>query len=97
MIGSFGQEFLLAGEDGMQRGVAQVVGTANSTALPLVYLTTENVLIGEELYAAEAYLARSPGPAGRLLTQDTLRTVVIATIVLLLLYTIVGAPLGRLL
>lgn len=97
LIGSFGQEFLLAGEEGVQRGVSQVVGATSSTALPLVYLTTENLLIGEEIYAAEAYLARLPGPAARLLTQDALRTVVIVAIILLLLYAAAGSPLGTLL
>src|SRR6185436_6283642 len=85
LIGSFGQEFLLAGEDGAQRGVAQVAGATTTTALPLIYLTTEGALIGEEIYAAEAYLARDAAPKARLLTQDVLRTIVIVAIILLLL------------
>lgn len=90
LIGSFGQEFLLAGEDGAQRGVPQLAGATTTTALPLVYLTAEGALIGEEVYAAEAYLARSPAPLARLLTQDTLRTVVIVAIPLLLLLRVFG-------
>ena len=34
----------------------------------LAYLTSEGTLIGEEIYAVEAYLARSPAPLARLLT-----------------------------
>jgi len=90
LIGSFGQEFLLAGEDGQQREVAQFGGATTTTALPLVYLTTEGTLIGEEIYAAEAYLARSPAPLARLLTQDALRTVIIVAIILLMILAALG-------
>jgi len=90
MIGSFGQEFLLAGEDGQQRGVPQFGGATATTALPFVYLTTDGTLIGEEIYAAEAYLARSPTPLARLLTQDALRTVIIIAIILLMILAAVG-------
>jgi hypothetical protein len=90
MIGSFGQEFLLAGEDGQQREVPQFGGATTTTALPLVYLTTEGTLIGEEIYAAEAYLARSPAPLARLLTQDALRTVIIIAIIVLMILAAAG-------
>jgi hypothetical protein len=90
LIGSFGQEFLLAGEDGAQRGIPQISGATTTTALPLAYLTSEGTLIGEEIYAVEAYLARSPAPLARLLTQDALRTVIIIAIVLLLALTVIG-------
>ena len=94
LIGSFGQEFLLIGEDGAQRGVPQLGGAVTTTALPLIYLTTEGTLIGEEIYAAEAYLARAPAPLARLLTQDALRTAVIIAIILLLLLTAAGVQVG---
>jgi hypothetical protein len=90
LIGAFGQEFLLAGEDGAQRGVPQLAGATTTTALPLVYLTAEGALIGEEIYAAEAYLARTSAPLARLLTQDTLRTVVVIAILVLLVLTFLG-------
>jgi len=93
LIGSFGQEFLLAGEVGAQRDVPQLAGATTTTALPLIYLTADGALIGEEIYAAEAYLARSPAPLARLLTQDALRTVVIIAILVLLLLTVFGLTL----
>lgn len=93
-IGGFGQEYLLIGEDGAQRGLPQVAGTTGSVALPLMMLTTPATLIGEEIFAAEAYLG-PPGPAAaRLLTQDVLRT---AAIVLLLggfVYGLIQPSLG---
>jgi hypothetical protein len=90
LIGAFGQEFLLAGEDGAQRGVPQLAGATTTTALPLIYLTAEGALIGEEIYAAEAYLARTSAPLARLLTQDTLRTVVVIAILVLMALTFLG-------
>jgi hypothetical protein len=90
LIGSFGQEFLLAGEVGAQSGVPQVAGATTTTALPLAYLTAEGTLIGEEIYAAEAYLARTVAPQARLLTHDALRTVIILAIVILLILSALG-------
>ena len=90
LIGSFGQEFLLAGEVGAQSGVPQLAGATATTALPLIYLTADGTLIGEELYVAEAYLARTPAPQARLLTQDLLRTVIIAAIIALLVLSALG-------
>lgn len=94
MIGGFGQEYLLIGEDGAQRGLPQVAGTTGSVALPLMVLTTASTLLGEEIYAAEAYIA-PPGPAqARLLTQDALRTGVIALLIGGFIYGLVQPALG---
>jgi len=97
LIGGFGQEFLLIGEVGAQRDLPQLGGasaTPNTTALPLVYLTAEGALIGEEIYAAEAYLSRTPAPLARLLTQDALRTVIIVAILALLIWTAIRPLVG---
>jgi hypothetical protein len=93
MIGGFGQEVLLASEYGAQQGVPQVGGATSTTALPLLYLSTDATLIGEEIYAAEAYLSRATAPHARLRTIDTLRTVIIVAIVILLLLAAAGIQL----
>lgn len=90
MIGSFGEEFLLAGEVGAQAGVPQLAGATATTPQPLIYLTCEGALIGEEVYAAEAYLSRATAPQARLLTQDTLRTVVILAILAVMVLGLFG-------
>lgn len=89
LFGSFGHEALLLAEDGAQRDVPQVAATTTSTALPLFMLTAESTLIGEELFAAEAYLASTPEPQARLLTQDLLRTVIIILLLAALVYAAV--------
>jgi hypothetical protein len=86
LVGGFQQELLLPGEEAAQRDLPQLAGSTNTQALPLMILSTPATLIGEEIYAAEAYLA-PPGPAqARLLTQDLLRTIVILLLILGLLY-----------
>jgi hypothetical protein len=93
-IGGFGQEYLLIGEDAAQRGLPQVAGSTGTDALPLMMLTTPSTLIGEEIYAAEAYLG-APGPSqARLLTQDVLRTAVIVLLVLGFAYALLQPTLG---
>lgn len=94
LIGSFGQEFLLLGEEGATREVPQVAGAVSPIALPVLFLTTRLVLIGEEIFAADAYLASSPTPQARLLTQDFLRTLIILLIIVGLIYSLIQPSLG---
>ncbi|MEI7646362.1 MAG: DUF6754 domain-containing protein [Chloroflexales bacterium] len=94
LVGSFGQEFLLIGESGAQRNLPQVAGSTNSAALPLMLLTTPSTLIGEEIFAAEAYLAADPAAQSRLMTQDLLRTVVIALVIGGLVYGLIPPSFG---
>lgn len=83
MLGSFGEEYLLMGETAARKGVHQVVGSANPQALPLIYASADETLVGEEMFASGAYTARLPIQIASLLTQDWARWVVIVFIVLL--------------
>lgn len=80
LIGNFSQEFLLCGEDAAQRGFPQVAGATSTAALPVMFLSTEDTLIGEEIFAAEAYLSDERAADARLRTQDALRNTVIVLI-----------------
>jgi len=94
LIGSFGQEFLLIGEDGAQRALPQVAGSASSAALPLMVLSTPSTLIGEEIFAAEAYLTPDAGARARLVTQDVLRTAAILLLIGGFVYSLAQPALG---
>lgn len=94
LVGGFGQEFLLIGEDGAQRQLPQIAGTTSSTALPMMMLTTPSTLIGEEIFAAESYLATEPAAQSRLMTQDVLRTVVILLVISGFIYGLLQPSLG---
>lgn len=94
LLGSFGQEFLLIGEDGAQRDVPQLAGATSTVALPLMLLSSRGTLIGEEIFAAESYLSQSAAPQARLMTHDLLRTVLIAALVLFFAYNLLQPSLG---
>lgn len=82
MIGGFGDEFLLLGENGVRRGIQQVGGTSSPEALPFVYVSMDETLFGEEIYAGGAYLSSNPSHLGSLLAQDWLRSAIILAIIL---------------
>ena len=80
MVGQFGDEYLLMGETGARMGVRQIVGTADPGTLPFVYATADETLIGEEIFAGGAYTTGKPSQIGSLLTEDWLRWLVAAGI-----------------
>jgi hypothetical protein len=90
MVGRFGDEFLLMGEAGMQRGLTQIGGTSAPEVLPFVHATMTHPLIGEEIYAAGAYLSTKPAHLGSLLAQDILRGLLVAGIVAAVLLRTLG-------
>ncbi len=81
MVGSFGDEYLLMGETGAQRGIHQTVGAADPRTLPFVYASADEALIGEDMFALGTYLNRLPMQVGSLLVQDRARWVVAAAII----------------
>lgn len=81
MVGAFGDEYLLMGETGAQRGVHQIVGTADPQTLPFVYASADEALVGEDMFAVGAYITRLPMQIGSLLAQDWARWVVVAAII----------------
>lgn len=76
LVGKYSDEYLLIGEAGAQKGIAQVAGTSDPNTLPFVYTTAQDVLLGEEIYAAGAYLQKHPAHISSLLAQDTMRWIV---------------------
>jgi hypothetical protein len=82
MLGSFGDEFLLMSEAGARNEIKQVGGAASPEILPVVYVSTDHTLIGEEIFAAGAYLRQRTSHLASLTAQDWLRTAIIFAIVL---------------
>lgn len=89
LVGQFGQELPLFSVEGVQRGVPQLLGASTPTAAALALLSSETVLIGEEIYAVDAYLAPTTEAQGRLMTHDFLRTSLIVLILAGLAYSVV--------
>ncbi len=82
MVGSFGDEFLLMSEVAARRDIGQVGGTTSPQILPFVYASVDHSLIGEEIFAAGAYLHSKTSHIASLATQDWLRTAIILSIVI---------------
>jgi hypothetical protein len=77
---------LLISEAGARKGIRQVVGTNNPQALPLVYASADETLVGEEMFAGSAYTTRLPIQVGSLLTQDLLRWVLVVSIIVVAVF-----------
>ncbi|HEY6195093.1 MAG TPA: fibronectin type III domain-containing protein, partial [Candidatus Eisenbacteria bacterium] len=79
-MGSFYAESLMLAETGFSTGAIQVAGTANVAQLPFFVVACDYTLIGEELYAASAYLSGEPRLVGGLKGADVLKVLVILVI-----------------
>jgi len=66
----FWAESLLLAETGNNIGAIQIAGTDSVTQLPFFITACDYTLIGEELYAASAYLSRDPILVGSLKASD---------------------------
>jgi len=71
--GSFYAESLLVAEAGAQAGAVQVAGTAMPHQLPFLVAACDHVLIGEEFFAAEAYMTGDADKLGSLRGQDLVK------------------------
>ena len=68
--GKFYAESLLLAETGSSVGAIQIAGTGSSSQIPFFVTACDYVLIGEEFYAASAYLSGSPEMIGSIKGQD---------------------------
>lgn len=68
--GAFFAESLILAETGNSIGAIQIAGTAMPAQLPFFVAACDYTLIGEELFAASAYLSKEPKLLGSLKGQD---------------------------
>lgn len=79
-MGSFFAESLLLAETGNSIGAIQIAGTAQPAQLPFFVAACDYTLIGEEFFAASAYLSGEPDQLGSLKGQDVGKIIVAAGI-----------------
>jgi len=79
-LGMFWAESLILAETGSLSGAIQIAGTDATVQLPFFITTCDYTLIGEELYAASAYLGREPKQLGAVKGQDAMKAVVMTFI-----------------
>ena len=89
-MGSYFAEALLLTETGASTGAIQIAGTDSDHQLPFFVTTCDYTLIGEELYAASAYLSREPVQLGTLRGQDIGKAMILSVIVIGILLATLG-------
>ncbi len=80
--GQFFAESLILAETGNSIGAIQIAGTDSEHQLPFFIAACDYTLIGEELYAASAYLSKEPMLLGSLRGQDWGKLFIFGIIVL---------------
>ena len=82
MIGGFWAESLMFAETGARLKAIQIAGTAKYNQLPFFIAVCDYVLLGEEIYAAGAYLSKDPLEVGGVVGQDVVKVLVIIMILI---------------
>jgi hypothetical protein len=74
-MGYYYAESLILAETGSMSGAIQIAGTDAITQLPFFVVACDYTIIGEELYAASAYISRDPKLVGSIKGQDYMKFV----------------------
>jgi hypothetical protein len=89
-MGSFYAESLFLAETGGQTGAIQIAGCDQVTQLPFFVCACDYTLLGEELYAASAYLGREPAQLATIAAQDWAKAVAVVLVLLGLTLSVFG-------
>ena len=92
VIGTLGAEAALLAEAADRENTSLVAASDDLSAQSVLFAATQEPLIGEELFAAGAYVGAGASHEASLQVQDILRWLIILAIVLGSLLKIIGAP-----
>jgi hypothetical protein len=81
-MGAFYAESLLLAENGNAIGAIQIAGTAEPSQLPFFVAACDYTLIGEEFFAASAYLSGERDQLGSLKGQDLAKAITAVVIIM---------------
>lgn len=90
-LGMFWAESLLLAETGHLTGAVQIAGTDAVHQLPFFVTSCDYTIIGEELYAASAYLSREPILLGSIKAQDWGKLIILLLAVAGIIATLLGS------
>ena len=90
LMGNFGAEAALLTDAAERQSTFMLAGSDNLTAQAVIYASAQEPLIGEEVFAAGAYVESNNMHAASLTVQDILRWLVIAAILIGSLLTLAG-------
>lgn len=81
-MGKFYAESLILAETGNSIGAIQIAGTASPAQIPFFVTACDYTLIGEEFFAASAYLSDKPELIGGVKGQDFIKVMIVSGIIL---------------
>ena len=81
-MGKFFAESLLFAETGNSIGAIQIAGTGSQTQIPFFVTACDYTLMGEECFAASAYLSKEPELIAGITAQDIIKVLLIGFIML---------------
>jgi hypothetical protein len=81
MVGSFGPELALIADAAYRRNQPLIAASDQLEGQAVAFAVSDKPLIGEEIFAAGAYLGSDAPQMGSVITQDVLRWLLIAAIV----------------
>lgn len=82
MLGAFFAESLILAENGQMAGAIQIAGTPQTTQLPFFIASCDYVLLGDEFYAASAYISRNATLLGSIVGQDYCKLLMLAAVLI---------------
>lgn len=82
LFGSFAAESLILAEAGQHVGALQVAATTSNEQIPFFITSCDYTLIGEEIYAAGAYLSGDAVQTGSLRGQDIAKAIIFLLIII---------------
>ena len=86
--GKFYAESLILAETGNSIGAIQIAGTGSSSQIPFFVTACDYTLIGEEFYAASAYLSGNPEMVGSIKGQDYVKLLCMISILIVVLFSL---------
>ena len=89
--GKFYAESLILAETGNSIGAIQIAGTGSSSQIPFFVTACDYTLIGEEFYAASAYLSAKPEMLGSIKGQDYVKLLCMVSIVIVVVVSFLNS------
>lgn len=82
MLGNVYGESIMLGEAGNMMGAMQIGGASQVIQIPFLVATCDYTLLGDELFAAGAYITKEPGKVAAVVIQDLIKWGVIGAVLL---------------
>jgi hypothetical protein len=93
MFGSYHYETLLIANAATRTGAINLAGTSRQAQLPYLAAVSDYLLIGDEIFAAQAYLTREPLQLATIMASDIIKLFILAILLTGIIATTFGSDL----